>query len=138
VHLDNIKSGSGRLNYDVRSWPELEQWFFAQVENQKGFKMRRGCPFGSVGNELTENDELIRADLGLIFDEMTDRLVSFFESEKTAGRLVEHAPVQQMADFCVATIQGAMLLGKIRRDSYPAETTVREALRHLRRYLVES
>jgi len=138
VHLERITTGSARLDYNVRSWAELEQWFSAQIENQKSFKMRRGCPFGSVGNELTENDEDIRGDLGLIFDEMANRLISFFESEKAAGRLVEDAPIEQMADFCIATMQGAMLLGKIRRDSHPVETTVQEALRHLRRYIVKS
>jgi hypothetical protein len=39
-----------------------------------------------------------------------------------------------MADFCIAAVQGAMLMGKIRRDSRTVETTVREALVHLKNY----
>jgi hypothetical protein len=39
-----------------------------------------------------------------------------------------------MADFCIATIQGAMLMGKIKRSSLAAETSAREALAHLRGY----
>jgi hypothetical protein len=43
-----------------------------------------------------------------------------------------------MADFCIAVIQGAMLMGKIKRKSQPAETTVQEAMKHLRRYVAAS
>jgi hypothetical protein len=28
--------------------------------------MSRGCPFGTIGNEITDNDELVRQDLSLI------------------------------------------------------------------------
>jgi hypothetical protein len=41
-----------------------------------------------------------------------------------------------MADFCIATIQGAMLIGKIKRNSHTVETTIREALAHLQHYAV--
>jgi hypothetical protein len=39
-----------------------------------------------------------------------------------------------MADFCIASIQGAMLMGKIKRSSQTAETAVAEALAHLKGY----
>jgi hypothetical protein len=40
-----------------------------------------------------------------------------------------------LADFCIASVQGAMLMGKIERSSRPVETTVSETLGHLRRYI---
>lgn len=43
-----------------------------------------------------------------------------------------------MADFCIATIQGAMLIGKIKRGPQPVEATVREALMHLKHYATPS
>jgi TetR/AcrR family transcriptional regulator, transcriptional repressor for nem operon len=135
-HLAAIKTGTGRLNYEIESWQGLEQWFHDQIELQKSFKMTRGCPLGTIGNEVTANDELIRQDLSLIFEVIKNQLAAFFVREKAQGRLSEDADESQMADFCIATIQGAMLLGKIKRDSRPAEMTVREGLAHLKRYLV--
>jgi len=41
-----------------------------------------------------------------------------------------------MADFCIATIQGAMLMGKIKRNSRTVDTTIGEALGHLQHYRV--
>jgi TetR/AcrR family transcriptional regulator, transcriptional repressor for nem operon len=137
-HLDAIKTGTARLSYDIESWRDLEQWFDDQIQLQKSFKMTRGCPFGTIGNEVTANDELIRQDLSLIFEVIKGRLTAFFIKEKAKGRLSAEVNEGQMADFCIATIQGAMLLGKIKRDSQPVETVVREALANLKRHVVAS
>ena len=100
--------------------------------------MTRGCPLGTIGNEVTENDELIRQDLSLIFDVVKNKLAAFFIKEKAKGRLCQDANEERLADFCIATIQGAMLLGKIKRNSQLVERTVREAIAHLEHYAVAS
>ena len=136
AYLEAITTGSAPLNYEIESWKDLERWFRAQIELQKSFQMTRGCPFGTVGNEVTENDELTRQDLSLIFEVVKNKLAAFFIKEKAKGRLSKRANEERMADFCIATIQGAMLMGKIRRSSHPGETTAREALAHLKGYVV--
>lgn len=138
AHLAAIKKGAAPINYEINSWRDLEQWFQAHVELQKRFNMTRGCPFGTVGNELTENDGLIRQDLGLLFEVMKNKLATFFVREKAQGRLAKDANEEHLAAFCIATIQGAMLMGKIERDSQTVEIAVREALMHLKRYAVTS
>jgi len=130
-YLEEIKTGTAAVNYEISSWQDLERWFFAQIDLQKSFGMTRGCPFGTIGNEVTENDELIRVDLSLIFEVVKHKLAVFFGQEKTKGRLAADANEEQMADFCIATIQGAMLMGKIKRDGKTAEACIREALAHL-------
>jgi len=136
AHLEAIKSGAAPVKYEITSWQDLEQWFLSQLELQRSFAMTRGCPFGTVGNEVTENDELIRQDLSLIFEVVKNKLAAFFIREKAQGRLAQEADEGRMADLCMAAIQGAMLLGKIKRDSQPVETTVRETLAHLKHYAV--
>ena len=136
THLEAIKSGSAPVKYEITTWQDLKQWFLSQMELQKSFALTRGCPFGTVANEVTENDELIRQDLSLIFEVVRNKLATFFIREKARGRLAEDADEEQMADFCIAAIQGAMLLGKVKRDSQPVETTVRETLAHLKCYVV--
>src|SRR6266481_481274 len=75
-------------------------------------------------NEATQNDELIRQDVSLIFEVVKNKLAAFFLREKAKGRLARKATEESMADFCIATIQGAMLMGKIKRSSQTVETTV--------------
>ncbi len=135
-HLGAIKSGSGPVNYEINSWQDLEQWFQAHIELQKRFNMTRGCPFGTVGNELTENDGLIRQDLNLLFEIMKHKLATFFVKEKAKGRLAKDANAEHLAGFSIATIQGAMLMGKIERNSQPVQVAVREALMHLKRHAI--
>ncbi|HEV3342547.1 MAG TPA: TetR/AcrR family transcriptional regulator [Pirellulales bacterium] len=137
-YLEAIESGSAPINYDIESWQDLEHWFVAHIEAQKRFGMKRGCPFGTIGNEVTENDELIRADMSLLFEVVKNKLVAFFSREKAAGRLTAEANVQPMAELCLAAIQGAMLLGKIRRSAQPVEAAVQEVLAHLRGYVVSA
>jgi TetR/AcrR family transcriptional regulator, transcriptional repressor for nem operon len=133
-YLEEIRDGGGPLKYDITSWDSLEQWFISQVALQKRFRMTRGCPFGTIANEVTENDELIRQDLSLIFEVAKAKIATFFVKEKASGRLDPKVHEEHLADFCLATIQGAMLLGKVKRSSKVAESVVHEAMAHLRRY----
>jgi AcrR family transcriptional regulator len=132
THLEAIRNGSAPLKYDIESWQDLERWFRTQLELQKRFRMTRGCPFGTIGNEVTENDELIRQDLCLIFEVVRSKLAAFFAVQKAKGTIAKSADVGALADFCIATVQGAMLMGKIERSSRPVETTVAHALKYLR------
>src|SRR5260370_38654444 len=59
-HLEAIQTGSAPLSYEITSWQDLEHWFLAQIDLQKSFQMTRGCPFVTIGNEVTQTDELFR------------------------------------------------------------------------------
>ena len=100
--------------------------------------MTRGCPFGTIGNEVTESDELIRQDLSLIFEVVKAKLASFFIREKASGRLLPDAREEQLADFCLATVQGAMLMGKVKRSRELVQQVVQEAMTHMKRYVPAS
>jgi len=62
--------------------------------------MTRGCPFGTIGGEVTENDELIRQDLSLIFEHVGSQLAAFFIREKARGRLSAAVNERHLADYC--------------------------------------
>lgn len=136
-YLNEIKSGASGVNYEINSWRDLERWFLAHLELQKRYEMTRGCPFGTLGNEVTENDELIRQDVSLIFEVVKGKLAAFFVREKAKKRLARQASPENLADFCISTIQGAMLMGKIKRSSQTVETTVHEAMAHIKGYVVK-
>ena len=131
THLEAIRTGKAPVNYEIESWEDLERWFMAQLELQKRFRMTRGCPFGTIGNEVAESDELIRQDLSLIFEVVKNKLAAFFIKEKAKGGIPLGTDEEALADFCIATVQGAMLMGKIKRSSRPVEMTIREALSHI-------
>ncbi len=101
TYLEEIKTEAANVNYEIHSWQDLEEWFLAQVELQKSYHMTRGCPFGTLGNEVTENDELVRQDVSLLFEVVKNKLAAFFIREKSKGRLVKQANEEHMADFAL-------------------------------------
>ena len=133
--LEAVRRGTYPADPAIDSWRDLEQWFRAHVKWQKRFQMTRGCPLGTIGNEVTADDELVRQDLTLIFEVMRNKLAAFFIREKAAGRLEPGAREHELADFCLATVEGAMLMGRINRSSAVVEATIDEALIHLRSYI---
>jgi len=135
-YLHRVEGGRGPVNHNVSSWADLEQWFLDHVKFQKGFDMIRACPIGVIGNGVTEKDEMIRVDVTRIFDAIRSRLAAFSIREKALGRLVPTADETALAEFCLAVVQGAMFMGKIRRSSGVAEATMQEALARLRQYVV--
>jgi TetR/AcrR family transcriptional repressor of nem operon len=137
THLEMIKTGRSPVSYDVDSWPELRECFMKHIELQKRFDMTRGCPIGTVGNQVTEHDELIRQDVSLIFEVIKNKLAAFFIREKAKGKLSGEIDEEQLANFCIATLQGAMLMGKVQRSSRPVEAAIRAALDHLERFVTK-
>jgi hypothetical protein len=67
----------------------------------------------------------------LIFEVIHNKLAAFFIREKARGALSPARDEDALADFCIATLQGAMLLGKVRRNADVVECIVRRALAHV-------
>lgn len=131
-YVDEIRAGNNPAYFEIKVWKDLERWFLAHLELQKRFDMTRGCPFGTIGNGITEKDELVRQDLNLIFEILKGNLAAFFIREKALGRMSREADQDQLADFCIAAVQGAMLMGKVKRSSLTVETTIKAALAHVK------
>jgi len=62
---------------------------------------------------------------------MRRTLAAFLRREQVAGRLEAGADPRRLADFAVAAVQGAMLLGLLERGPSPARGVVEEAFAHL-------
>ena len=137
-YIEGVEAGTSAVDYEVHSWEDLERWFASHVELQKRFRMLRGCPFGTIANGVTETDELVRQDLSHLFEIVKNKLRAFFIREKAQGRLTADADEDRLADFCIAAIQGAMLMGKVKRNAQPVEAAVKEVLAHLRGHIAAS
>ena len=138
AYLTEVKTGTSQLHHKLESWGDVQRTFTAHIELLEEFQMRRGCPLGIIGNELTEEDEAIRQDLDLVFEALKERIAGFLRNEKSEARLLPTADEDQLAEFCVAAMQGAMLLGKVRRDSQAVARIFKDLSMHLGRYRVEA
>lgn len=128
------KSGHGPITVYINSWEDLESFFYDHVNGVKMFNCERSCPVGSIGNELASENEEVRQDIGMIFGFMKKNIADFFSDLKTKGKLKKSADPESMADFCIATVQGALLLAKVSKDSTSAQNTVDHGLKYLKSF----
>jgi TetR/AcrR family transcriptional repressor of nem operon len=118
----------------IASWDDLRGWLHHYLELQRSFGYRRGCPVGTAAYALQPDQDLPRSTLKQIFDHMRQALAAFFGAEQRAGRLRAGAEPRRLADFTVAAVQGAMLLGLLERGPRPARGVVEETYAHLVSY----
>ena len=130
AYLAEIESGRSRLNPKLASWSDFKRSLAKHVTFLSEFNMLRGCPLAIIGNELTEKDDLVRQALSLVFEALTKRMTAFFRKQKTEGCLSQSTDEEQLAEFCVALIQGATLIGKVRGESEAVESVFEEVTTH--------
>jgi AcrR family transcriptional regulator len=133
LHLHEwLRGDDAPVNYSVRTWRDLETWFrfFVKVQNLRGCD--RACPVGTIGNDLSDEQELLRQDVRLIFEWVRGQLGRFFAERRAAGELPASVDPDELADFCIVTVQGGLLVGKIKRDGTAFDNAVKHALAYIK------
>ncbi len=130
AYLIEIESGSSPLHPKLASWSDFERSLAKHVAFLNRFNMLRGCPLAIIGNELTEKDDATRQALSIVFEALTKRMTAFFRKQKMEGHLSRSANERQLGEFCVAVIQGAILVGKVRGESETVEHVLDEVTNH--------
>jgi TetR/AcrR family transcriptional regulator, transcriptional repressor for nem operon len=116
---------------EIASWDELRDWMDGYVGRQAEAHYLVGCPVGTAAYALQADQDRPRETIGTIFGGMRDTLAAFFRSERRAGRLAPDADPRRLAEFTIAAVQGAMILGLVERGPSAARRVVDEAYAHL-------
>lgn len=127
-----IKSGEAPTGYDIHSWQDMEKWFQNYIEFQKSVKYELSCPIGTIANDLSNDQEILRQDVRLFLEWSRGKIARFFVERKAAGEFEAKVNPDSLADFCISLMQGGMLLTKMKRDSDMFENAAREAIQYLR------
>ena len=139
THLHNvIKSGEAQTGYDITSWKEMDQWFQSFIDFQKSVNFERSCPIGTIGNDVIDTQESLRKEVVEFFSWSRGRLAYFFEERKNAGELLPKVDPKALADFCIAIMQGGMLLTKINRNSDMFENAAGQARAYIKSLRVKT
>ncbi|RYE39069.1 MAG: TetR family transcriptional regulator, partial [Sphingobacteriales bacterium] len=112
-----ISSGEAQTGYEIRSWKEMDQWFQGFIDFQKSVNFERSCPIGTIGNDVTCEQETLRKDVVEFLSWSRGQLARFFREKKRTGELLKNTDPDALADFCIAIMQGGMLLTKMKRSS---------------------
>jgi AcrR family transcriptional regulator len=129
---ERLKSNQSPIKNEIESWEDLEHWFQFFITAQKAMKCERSCPIGTIGNDLSDSQELLRQDVRLIFDLTRHSLARFFSGAKAKGEIPATVDPDALADFCFTIMQGGLLVAKIQRESAPFENAAAHAMAYLK------
>jgi TetR/AcrR family transcriptional repressor of nem operon len=99
----------------IRSYFEALKEFFGRCGPQYG------CLYGNFAIEASDQSEAIRKRMVEIFDELKEHLTSCLKAAAKAGELTHSIKHEELANFIIAGLQGAILVGKSRRNLVPLE-----------------
>jgi AcrR family transcriptional regulator len=129
---------SGPFLTRLDSWRGFENWFDRIVAFQSNRGFAGGCPVGSMAAEMAESDPALRLDLTEAFRVRRHYVERGLAAMKERGELREEADPQALADFVIATIQGALLLAATEKDSRVLRHALAQTLACLRSFAKEA
>jgi len=124
----------GALLARLDTWSGFEEWFDRMVafQGRRGFV--GGCPIGSVAAEMADSNEPLRQDLAEIFHIRERYVANGLAAMKERGELVDDADPEELAEFVLAAIQGALLLSATEKNGDVLRHALAHTLAHLRSF----
>ena len=109
----------------------LRAWISRQLEYLRKDDMRRGCLYGNMSAEASEESETIRARVVSVFAENEASVAYCLAAAVDAGELAPSTDSRELAGFIVSSLQGAILVAKAQRSPLPVERFVRVLFQRL-------
>ena len=101
------------------------------LEAQRASNCIGGCPLGNLAAELSDVHEGFRGRLASVFAAWRERLTLVLRSAQRRGTVDGACRPDAVADFLVASLEGAILLTKLTKDIAVMEQCVAETKRYL-------
>jgi len=94
-----------------------------------------GCPLGNMAMELSDIHEGFRRKIQGVFEDWGLRLATVLQKVKADGRLGDSVEPEALAQFLVASVEGGILLTKVKKDIGVLDNCFKELKRHVRMYV---
>jgi TetR/AcrR family transcriptional repressor of nem operon len=104
------------------------------LETQRQRNCVGGCPMGNLASELSDVHEGFRRRLAEIFTRWRERLTEALREAQSEGSLALTCDAGRLAQFLVASLEGAILMTKVTKEIEELETCVYELKAHLAHY----
>jgi len=108
-------------NDELPPLERLRTWLDAQIEYLRSDEMRKGCLYGNLSAEASEESEAIRTRVVAAFAEIEASIAYCLRAAVAAGELSKDTNIDEIAGFIISSQQGAILLSKVTRQPHPLE-----------------
>ena len=117
-------------------WKQLHDFLASSVERARKQGLTGGCPLGNLAMEMSDIHEEFRLRLIKAFDEIRRRIELSLKQAKDEGTLRLETDIARLAHFIVAGFEGALMMGKLRKDPDVVAGVIEELKEHLTLYRV--
>lgn len=131
-HLAALPAVQATLLDNLGSIAGIEAWLDQIVVDYKAGVYSQGCPIGNLASEMAGQNEELRQNLQATFSHWETRLQAGLTQIRAQGQLRAGVEPVQLATFCVAAIEGALLLAKTNQSVTPLEATVTQVKAHIK------
>jgi AcrR family transcriptional regulator len=112
------------------SMENLARWRDALVEYQRRLQCRGGCPIGSIGSDVAENNPEARLAVASSFVRWESAIRDGLRAMHARGELA--GDPDDLALGLLAALQGGLLLTQVQRQCRPLEVALDTVLDHIR------
>lgn len=114
-----------------RPLEQLQCFLSRLLEAQRARQCVGGCVLGNLAAELSDVHAGFRARLATVFHTWRQRIMRVLEEARTRGEVSPACDPGPVAQFIVASLEGAILLSKVTKDIGVMEQCVAELDRYL-------
>ena len=118
-------------------WTQLTAFFEYAVGRARRDGCVGGCPLGNLALEMSDVHEGFRMRLSEAFTQVGSKLEETLHQAKDQGTLRTGTDIPRLANFILASFEGALMMGKVHRDVGLMENVVEELQAHLAHYRVD-
>lgn len=100
----------------------LQRFFDAVLERHRMKGFMGGCLFGNTALEMSDTNRRFAQSVGIVFWEWTGRIEAVILAGQRAGEFRSDIPARDLAEVIVLTIEGGIMMSRLRKDEHPLKT----------------
>lgn len=126
ARLDQILIDEKRTPLD-----RIRRYCAAGLTDMVEHDFARGCPIGNLGQELAGQNEIFRRQLDAVFNEWQALFADCLRHAQAAGEIGASWDVALLAEFFLASWEGATLRAKVTQSLVPMEAFIVVFFKHV-------
>lgn len=109
-------------NTDLTPLQRLHQRMCKKLVYLKANEFKTGCLLGSLGQELSAENDNFRLKIDEAFNQWLVVLANLFEEGQACGEIPKHIPAEDTAELFLNTMEGCLIRCKITKSAKSLET----------------
>jgi TetR/AcrR family transcriptional repressor of nem operon len=130
-HLASLPTASEERLQRLGTLAGIDAWLDQILAQYHNGTYEAGCPIGNLASELSSQSEDLRLNLKSTFAHWEACLTQGLKQLKGQGVLQASVSPESLAMFCVAAIEGALLLAKTNKSAASLEATTVQLKAHI-------